>query len=136
MNLFFPTFILNSPWLRYTILEHSQNITEMNKFMRTASATKETFEKFRSTAYFICAARSTREWNRSQMQSTNVACRSLRFENPSKTFLSLPVSGTERSASVEEGLCGEPRGLARFTLPECRGRVFGRDTKVYAPRIP
>lgn len=41
-----------------------------------------------------------------------------------------------RSASVEEGSWGEPRGLARFALPECRGRVFGRDTKVRAPRIP
>lgn len=102
--------------------------------MRTASAIKETFEKFQSTAYFVHAARSTREWNRSQMQSTlYVAISDLR--TPRRRFCPYR-SGTKRSASVEEGPCGEPRGLARFTLPECRGRVFGRDTKVYAPRIP
>ena len=31
---------------------------------------------------------------------------------------------------MEEGPRGESRGLARFAVPECRGRVFGRDTKV------
>lgn len=77
-----------------------------------------------------------REWSQSQMQSTDalhVATSDLR--TPRRRFC--PYRCWERrSASIEEGPWGEPRGLARFTLPECRGRVFGRDTKVCAPRIP
>lgn len=44
------------------------------------------------------------------MQSADAVCRSLQFENLSKTFLSLPVSREQRNASVEKGPWGEPRG--------------------------
>lgn len=45
------------------------------------------------------------------------------------------VAGTEKRVR-REGTVRGTEGLTRFALPECRGRVFGRDTKVRAPRIP
>lgn len=108
----------------------------MNKFTRVTSATKETFEMFRSAASFVRGARSTRESRtdrRCNQRTLHVATSDLR--TPRRRFC--PYRCRERrSASVEAGPWGEPRGLARFALPECRGRVFGRDTKVRAPRIP
>lgn len=54
-------------------VERSRNRTEMNKSTRIASATKGTFETFRSTVHFVRGARSG-EWDRSQMQSAIGRC--------------------------------------------------------------
>lgn len=50
-------------------------------------------------------------------------------------FVLTSVAGTEERV-LREGTVRGTEGLTRFALPECRGRVFGRDTKVRAPRIP
>jgi hypothetical protein len=115
------------------ILKNWHHITmhneTMSKFTRITSATKKTFETFRMAGYFVRGSRS----KSAEPIAIDGRCisQSERFENPSKTFLSLPVRGTRR----REAMWGT-EGVTRFALPEYRGRVFGRDTKVCAPRIP
>lgn len=66
------------------------------------------------------------------MQSADAACRSFQFENPSKTFLSLPVSRERRNALVE-GSWGEPRGWP--VLPYLNtGAEFSVAIQRYAPQ--
>lgn len=109
----------------------------MNNFICIVSAAKETFGTFNwsliSYVGRVLCDRVVRPIGRFNQRTLYVAASDLR--TPRRRFC--PYRCRERrSAFVEEGPWGESRGLARFALPECRGRVFGRDTKVRAPRIP
>jgi len=74
-----------------------------------------------------------REWDRSQMQSADAACRSLRFENPSKTFLSLPVLETEERVR-RRGTVRGTEGFSPFCLTWMAGAEFSVATQRCAPQ--
>lgn len=112
----------------------------MSEFTRALQTRqRETFETFRMRRSFRTRGTfyvSARAVPIADAIRRTLACREPRrdLRTPRRRFC--PCRCGERRGARRRGAVRGAEGVTRFALPERRGRVFGRDTKVRAPRIP